>query len=241
MTETRQNGPVDLTHYDVILANTSAGKDSQAMLDVLAELADAAGVRDRIIAVHCDLGRVEWPGTVELAEEQAAHYGFPFVTVKRDGTVTRDGRVLGDLLDQIEKRGMFPSKNARYCTSDQKTSQVYKLMTALVDLRLAQPGHENDRVRILNALGIRADESPARAKMVPFGPDRASNTKRDVVRWYPIFDWTEEQVWERIRQAGTRHHEAYDLGMPRLSCCFCVFATKDAARDRRPGQPRPRP
>jgi hypothetical protein len=57
---------------------------------------------------------------------------------------------------------MFPSATARYCTSDQKTSQVAKLMT-----RQAAAFRErgNDRpIRILNCLGLRAEESAARAK-----------------------------------------------------------------------------
>ena len=58
----------DLASYDVILVNTSAGKDSQAMLDVIVERCDAASIpRGRIVCVHADLGRVEWDGTAELA------------------------------------------------------------------------------------------------------------------------------------------------------------------------------
>ena len=206
----------DLTAFDVILVNSSAGKDSQAMLDELVRLADAAGVRDRMVVVHCDLGRVEWQGTRELAEEQAAHYGLRFEVVSRPQ---------GDLLAQIEARGMFPSSTARYCTSDQKTGQVKVLMTRLVnELALDRP------VRILNCLGIRAQESPARAKKVALGPDKAATTKttRHVTRWLPIFDWTEEQVWARIHETGVRYHWAYDAGMPRLSCCFCVLASRSS-------------
>ena len=44
-------GP-DLTEYDVIIVNTSAGKDSQVALDVTVHAARAAGVADRVIAVH---------------------------------------------------------------------------------------------------------------------------------------------------------------------------------------------
>ena len=205
----------DLADYDVILVNSSAGKDSQAMLTHLVALADAQGIdRARLVVVHADLGRVEWEGTRELAAEQAAHYGLRFEVVRRDK---------GDLLDQIEERGMFPSSAARYCTSDQKTSQVAKLMT-----RLAAEHRDagNDRpVRILNCLGIRAQESPARAKKVAFDKDdTASNGRRHVDRWLPIFDWTETKVWDTIRASGVRHHPAYDAGMPRLSCVFCVLA-----------------
>ena len=88
-------GPLDLSAYDVILVNSSAGKDSQAMLTYLVELADRQGVdRARILVVHADLGRVEWRGTRELAERQAAAYGLRFEVVARDE----------DLLDQIRTR-----------------------------------------------------------------------------------------------------------------------------------------
>ena len=203
---------MDLMDYDVILVNSSAGKDSQAMLTDLVERADAQGVpRDRLIVVHADLGRVEWEGTKELAQKQAECYGLRFIAVKR---------TQNDLLDHIEARGMWPSSAARYCTSDHKRGPIRTVMTALVkDLALDRP------VRILNCMGIRAQESPARAKKKPFEHDAsASNGKRWVDTWYPIFDWSLEEVWATIRRSGVPHHFAYDAGMPRLSCCFCVLA-----------------
>jgi hypothetical protein len=35
-------------------------------------------------------------------------------------------------------------------------------------------------------------------------------------------------VWARVRSSGVPHHPAYELGMPRLSCCFCIFAPRSA-------------
>ncbi|RAS59492.1 phosphoadenosine phosphosulfate reductase family protein [Lentzea atacamensis] len=208
----------DLASYDVILINSSAGKDSQAMLTHVVEQCDAAGVgRWRIIVVHADLGRVEWPGTLDLARRHAEAYGLYFEVVRRE---------LGDLLDQIAQRGKFPSATARYCTSDHKTAQVAKLMTRLAKAhRRRNPSTLFRPIRILNCLGIRAEESHARAKKVPFGPDKAAtNSRRIVDRWLPIFTWTQDQVWTTIRRSGLPHHPAYDLGMPRLSCVFCVLA-----------------
>lgn len=242
---------VDLTSYDVILVNSSGGKDSQAMLDYVAEQATAQGVRDRLVVVHCDLGRVEWKGVKALAAEQAAHYGVRFEVVTR---------TIGDLLSQVEfERKLWPSSDARFCTSDHKRSQVYKLLTALVkEQGVSRP------VRILNCLGLRAQESPAREKCrvckgksltdkrkgkkaapkvtketctlcsgtglrLELEADaQASNGKRTVDTWLPIHKWTETEVWARIKASGVRHHEAYDLGMPRLSCAFCIFAPKEA-------------
>src|SRR5580658_9001304 len=84
--------PVNLRDYDIVLINTSAGKDSQAMLDYIVEQARAEDVMDRLVAVHADLGRIEWKGTRELAEAQAMHYGIRFEVVKKNG---------GDLLEHI--------------------------------------------------------------------------------------------------------------------------------------------
>lgn len=209
----------ELSDYDVIVVNSSAGKDSQAMLDYVVECADAVGVRDRIVVVHCDLGEEEWPGTRELAEEQARHYGRRFEVVKRTGG---NGR---SLLEEVEDRGYWPDSVTRYCTSYYKREPVLKLMTELVSDWLA--ANFRRTVRILNCYGFRAEESPRRRKLPQLSTNkRATNGKRLVEDWLPIQDWAEAQVWERIRQAGTKHHYAYDQGMRRLSCRFCIFAPK---------------
>jgi 3'-phosphoadenosine 5'-phosphosulfate sulfotransferase (PAPS reductase)/FAD synthetase len=207
-------GPA-LASYDAILVSTSGGKDSQAMLAHVVELATRAGVRERVIAVHCDLGRVEWQGTRALAARQAELLGVPFRVVRR---------AQGDLLDHVRRRGRWPDPARRYCTSDHKRAPVHVLLTALVrEMGLPR------QARILSCMGMRAQESPGRRKLAAFEKDaRASNGKRHVDRWLPIHAWTVERVWERIRQSGLPHHEAYDLGMPRLSCVFCIYASRDA-------------
>jgi 3'-phosphoadenosine 5'-phosphosulfate sulfotransferase (PAPS reductase)/FAD synthetase len=208
----------DLTTYQHIVINSSAGKDSQAMLSALVRECIRQGVDpSRITVVHCDLGRVEWEGTRELAEKQAEAYGLRFEVVSRDG----------DLLDQIEDRGMFPDSKNRYCTSDQKTSQVHKLFTRLTKESKAA-GHTG-QIRILSCLGIRAQESVARAQKAPIEKEKKpSNATKHVDRWLPIFRWTEDQVWAEIRESTIAElaHPAYSLGMSRLSCVFCVFASK---------------
>jgi 3'-phosphoadenosine 5'-phosphosulfate sulfotransferase (PAPS reductase)/FAD synthetase len=113
-------------------------------------------------------------------------------------------------------------------TSDLKRAPVYRLMT-----RLAAEQHAADvtgRVRILNVLGLRAQESRSRRLMAPFSHDeRATNkTVRYVDQWLPIHGWDVTQVWARIREAGTRPHPVYAAGLPRLSCRFCVLASESA-------------
>ncbi len=220
---------VRLEEYDWIVVNSSAGKDSQAMLDFVTESARKKGVLCRVVVAHADLSEEEWPGTKELAEEQARHYGVRFEVVRR-----KQGGILQHVLDRHEKLKAdgkdappWPSGPNRWCTSDHKRGQISRLLTMLV--KELRDGGVRERVRILNCMGMRSAESSAREKLSPFKHDENnSNGRREVDLWLPIFDWSLEQVWQRVRASGARHHPAYDLGMGRLSCCFCIYAPKPA-------------
>jgi 3'-phosphoadenosine 5'-phosphosulfate sulfotransferase (PAPS reductase)/FAD synthetase len=291
---------INLRQYDWIVVSTSGGKDSQTMLRQVVKLAEQQGVKDRVVAVHADMGRVEWPGVPELAREQAEHYGVRFELVRRPQ---------GDLLDHVRDRAKklrarakdvppvpsptnryctshhkadqvdkvltalaaetrssvppVPSPTNRYCTSDHKRDQISKVMVALASETRAAPGegkmpwmkpsqryctsdHKRDQqaklltrlarerkgrrpVRILQCMGMRAGESVTRSKLRPFYLDkRNSNTRKRVHIWLPIHDWTHEEVWADVKASGVRYHPVYDQGMPRLSCCFCIYMPKPA-------------
>lgn len=235
----------DITKYHIILVNSSAGKDSQAMLDYVVAICDSKGVpRQRIVVVHADLGEEEWPGTKELAAEQAAHYGLRFEVVTRigrvkdndQGTTYKRGEVYGGILDYAKRRGKWPSSTNRWCTSDFKRAPVRRLITQLEhEWRMGAIPTRGVTFRLLNCMGMRAQESSGRAKYLPFvrgAQAGAKDTKaactgrREVDTWLPIHGWTVDEVWQRIRESGVRYHPAYDLGMSRLSCRFCIFAPK---------------
>ena len=114
---------VQLADWDVILLNTSGGKDSQTMINEVCRRADSERIdRSRLVAVHAALGRVEWPGTLELVREQVESHGIEFRVVSRPQ---------GDLLDHVQVRGKWSSPQARYCTSDHKRGQIAKVITQL--------------------------------------------------------------------------------------------------------------
>lgn len=223
----------DLARYDWIALSSSAGKDSQAMIDYVVELADDQGVSERVVVVHADLGEVEWDGTGELAREQAAAYGLRFEhttriggTSKVDGKVYRRGEQYGSLLDYAERRGAWPSNQQRWCTSDFKRGPIMRVFTSLAQEWRARTGEQRP-CRILDCQGLRAEESPARAKKPRFA-ERKRSTTQHVDTWLPLLDWCERDVWARIQRSGVRYHYAYDLGMPRLSCALCIFAPRAA-------------
>lgn len=210
----------DFATYDLIVVSSSGGKDSAVVLDRTVKLAEAAGVRDRIHVVHAELGDVEWPGVPELAARHAARYGLPFHTVAHDLS----------LIELIERRGRWPSSSARYCTSDAKRGPIRKLLTALVrDLR--ESGEVTGRpVRILSVLGMRAEESAARAKRPAFSFDAgASNGRRHVDEWLAVHHYTLEDVRRVHETEQLELHPAYrpGAGMSRLSCSLCVLAGRE--------------
>lgn len=119
----------------------------------------------------------------------------------------------------------WPSQKTQWCTADQKRGQVSKVMTNLAD-RSRQAGVKR-RVRILNCMGMRGQESTRRSKQKPFRLNHA-NGRRVVHDWLPLFNHSIEEVWADIKASGVRHHPAYDLGMGRLSCAFCIYAPRPA-------------
>jgi 3'-phosphoadenosine 5'-phosphosulfate sulfotransferase (PAPS reductase)/FAD synthetase len=217
----------DLRKFGKIVISTSAGKDSMvAMLETHAA-AHAAGVADRLVAVHADLGEAEWPGTKELAEAQAARLGIRFEVVTT-GT---------ELLDHILQRGMWPDSLRRYCTSDKKRAPIRTLYTRLADDLLAERGYKpRQRLKkgeapaeLLAVMGLRAEESPKRAKRKPLEVNTsASSGRRRVTDWLAVHGWTEERVWARIASSPLSDliHPAYEF-VGRLSCTFCIFAPFD--------------
>lgn len=212
----------DLESYDIIEVSTSAGKDSLAMLWYVAILAHERGVLDRVVAIHADMGVCDWPGTAELAQEQAEHIGVRFMVVSRPQ---------GDLLEHIEKLGKWPSPTQRFCTSDHKRGQLLVGMTQLAnEVRDSLPeGARKRPIRILNCVGLRAEESPGRGKLSAFKPGARGSSDRKVIdMWLPIHKWTTKQVWQANEASGAPTHPAYEYGLPRASCVFCIYAPEPA-------------
>lgn len=221
-------GVPNLGTYDVIEISSSGGKDSLAMLAVVSRLLRERGLLDRAVVVHADLGRVEWHGTAELVEAQAKHFGVRFVKVKRSQ---------GDLLKHVREMRHWPKPQSRFCTSDHKRAQIYRALTtfgAEVRARRAlqvADGVDVGPVRILNCIGLRAEESSGRAKRPQLVRDPKASGKgksKIVDAWLPIQHWTEAEVWAACRASGAPIHPAYAHGLPRASCMFCIYAPEEA-------------
>ncbi len=192
----------------LVAISTSGGKDSQAMTILLSRIVP----RDQIVAVHAPLGEVEWPGTVEHIEATLPA-GVPLVMAP-----VSSGK---SLLDRIEERDMFPGARQRWCTAEHKRGPIER------ELRRYLKAHPRFGGRLVNAMGMRAEESPARARKASWRRnDRMSVAGREVFDWLPVFDLSTEDVFRVIRRAGQSPHWAYAAGMSRLSCSFCILASR---------------
>ena len=213
--------PIPLISADFIQVNISGGKDSQTVLrQVVIECDRLAIPRSRIVAVHATF-REEWEGADIISRLHADTYGLEFHCVSRR---RKDGSS-DTLLDYVRRRKKWPDSQNRYCTSDFKRGPCNRVTTMLSRRVLGR------HAKIINVFGFRSEESPARRKMADNWKDkRLSNGRRSVWAWLPIHGWPESEVWSDIKASGVPYHYAYDLGMPRLSCRFCVFAPPAALR-----------
>ena len=192
----------------LVSISTSGGKDSQAMTILLARIVP----RDQLVAVHAPLGKIEWPGTVEHIEATLPK-GVPLILAP-----VASGKTL---LDRVEERRMWASNSIRWCTSDFKTGPIQR------ELRRYLKAHPQFGGRVVNAMGMRADESPARTRKVPWRRnDRMSVAGREVFDWLPVFDLSTRDVFRVIRDPGQSPHWAYAAGMSRLSRVFCIMASR---------------
>jgi len=207
-----------LKDYDLIILNTSAGKDSLVMMwDILRRAKKENYPIERIVCSHQDLGRFEWPGTKVLVETQASIFGLKTYYSKRRN---KDGYE-ENLLEYVLRRRKWPSNKQRWCTSDFKRGPGARVVTKLTK--------DLGKCKVLYVFGFRSQESPARAKKNVIEINKNLSTKNRTVHTFnPILGMDIKKVWRIIKLFKLPYHYAYDLGMPRLSCIFCIFSPFDA-------------
>jgi 3'-phosphoadenosine 5'-phosphosulfate sulfotransferase (PAPS reductase)/FAD synthetase len=108
------------------------------------------------------------------------------------------------------QKAMFPSRRVRWCTSKLKVRPFLDYVESL----------DED---IINAVGIRADESAARAKL----PERELMPGAEHIEvWRPIIRWTEAQVIEIHQRHGVKPCPLYLRGSTRVGCWPCIQSNK---------------
>lgn len=200
--------PQEVKESQVIFVSHSGGKDSQAMLAALVR----AGLKEKLVLIHSDLGEMEWEPMHHWIEKNG--YGIPLNVVSSDM----------DFFSMVRKYKRLPSGRKQFCTDFLKTQPVGAFIHDYMN--------RHGITKAINATGMRAEESPRRAKKLPFTLSKGKGTSgmyqprkypsHLVHDWLPIFDYTTAEVFGEIAHAGQEPHHVYSLGFSRLSCVFCV-------------------
>jgi 3'-phosphoadenosine 5'-phosphosulfate sulfotransferase (PAPS reductase)/FAD synthetase len=205
----------------------SGGKDSTAMVLATLDYLDSIGHSGPRLLIHSDLGRVEWRQSQPMCQRLAEYTGLELVIVRRQA---------GDMLARWQQRWQnnvaryanlecvklilpWSTPSMRFCTSELKTAVICRYLVKRF------PGET-----ILNAVGIRREESYGRAKAVVVKPQNKLTSKTHQTRgydWNPILDYTVEDVWDCHDEHRFPRHEAYTgYGSTRVSCVFCIMASR---------------
>lgn len=205
-----------------LVVSVSGGKDSDVMALELHKLHTERGYTGDFVMIHADLGRMEWPQSKPHCWQLADRLRCRLVAVHH---------AKYDLLEGIRQRHLkrpdappFPSSAARYCTSDWKRGPIDKW------LRNAYP----ENADVVMAIGLRREESSGRAKKPVWQarPKASAPTKeREVVDWYPLLDYTLDEVFQTAADYDWELHPAYALGNARVSCALCVLACQGDLRN----------
>lgn len=219
-----------MTPHLPVIASVSGGKDSAAMCLHFKEI----GVPYE--AVFCDTGWEHDDTYAYLCDE------LP----KAIGPIQWLTREKGTMADLVRQKAMFPSRTRRFCTEELKVFPIRAHLESLIE---AMPGVdvESDevrsfvaafeamgvsivnveRMRLVNAIGIRAAESQSRGQMPEWEHWGADGTLRiPVLVWRPLIRWTEQDVIDIHRRHGLRPNPLYLRGASRVGCWPCIYARK---------------
>lgn len=116
------------------------------------------------------------------------------------------------MLDLAIWKGRFPSTRARFCTTELK---VIPIMEEIYNPALDQGK------KVISWQGVRADESPARAKLSEY---ESVPEGFDVYR--PILNWAVKDVFQKHVKHGIKYNPLYLQGMSRVGCMPCIHSRK---------------
>ncbi len=180
----------------ITLVGFSGGKDSLAILD----LVQRALAKDEFSVVFNDTS-MELPETISYVEEIRKSYpDITFYITKHD-------------VPAIDYWKLFapPSRIHRWCCT------VYKMLPTV---KFIKDNFPNDRILFFD--GIRAEESPKRARMEKI--TKGKNFRQ--INAHPIIKWNSAMVWLYTFKRHLKINPLYRYGLNRIGCVVCPFESE---------------
>ena len=186
-----------------------------------------------IILLNSDAGGNEHPITEQFIRDYSRDV-FPVITVqaiiadmgtrgaKEGETRNRRQQFAEDSPLAFEKlafvKGIFPSRKAQFCTEHLKLMPQKRW----IETNLRTHGITYERY-----VGVRWDESANRAGLPMEDWDDYFVCKL----YRPLADWTKQQCFDFVRNAGEPINPLYAMGFSRVGCAPCINSSKDDIRN----------
>ena len=194
----------------------SGGKDSV----VIKALADMAQVK---YDAHYQLTSVDPPELVQFVKS----HNDVIIDKQRYPENYKNEKLRGKQITMwnlIPEKGMPPTQLARYCCKYLKESSGHDRFV-MTGVRKA----ESFKRSLRGGLELAEKKSHRMSNYDPDNPTpemfyHCQTYARKVLN--PIIDWTDEEVWEFIREFNVPYCKLYDEGYKRLGCQGCPMAGK---------------
>lgn len=215
-----------------LLLSYSGGKDS----DTLLQLALESGIKFEVQNSHTT---VDAPETVYHIREVFKRLNDQGINAYVHHARYKDGRLI-TMWNLIEKNKYPPTRIVRYCCDYLKEQSTPNRFIALGvreeesakrrgrnDFSTRSKSYENRVYRDLKTAKrgkeIAEDLDEDSPNICVFIKSAMQN--KDLI-CNPIYYWTEDDVWDFLKDRGVKTNPLYDKGFRRVGCIGCPFATK---------------
>ena len=120
-------------------------------------------------------------------------------------------RLESEGMEALSKRKkMMPNRVMRFCTENLKVKPAVEFYKTFQD----------KGINFINIVGVRRDESPARANTESFSVVDGIKTL------YPIAYWNTQRIFDYHKEHKVDVNPLYKKGFKRVGCYPCIYATK---------------